>query len=430
MSSVWLNVLVIVVLVVLGGFFVAAELAIVSLRESQVERLAQDNGRRGRLLADLARHPNRFLAACQVGVTLAGFISAAFGEAQIAPYVEPILVEWGISPGLANVLVLILVTSAIAYFALVIGELVPKRIALQKAERIALVTAVPLHAVATALRPVIAALSWSTDAVVRLLGMDPRAGRESISEEELISLVSSHEELSHEERTLIGDVFAAGDRELREVMLPRTEVSFLEAATSIAEAVDVVAQQPHSRYPVIRDSSDDVVGFVHVRDLLSVPDRSKRVSSLARPISSFPGTNAVLVTLAEMRRTRQHLAIVQDEYGGTAGIVTLEDLVEELIGDVTDEYDVVRIQESPTAPGEVVMDGLVNLEDFEEVAGFALPEGPYETVAGFVVAILGRVPLVGDTIRAEGHEFHVVELDGRRVSRVAVRSTVPAHPTQ
>jgi putative hemolysin len=212
-------------------------------------------------------------------------------------------------------------------------------------------------------------------------------------------------------------------------MLPRTEVSFLEAATTIEDAVAVVAQQPHSRYPVIRDSSDDVVGFVHVRDLLSVPDRSRRVSTLVRPITSFPGTNEVLVTLAEMRRTRQHLAIVQDEYGGTAGIVTLEDLVEELIGDVTDEYDVVRIQESPSTPGEVVMDGLVNLEDFEEVTGFALPEGPYETVAGFVVALLGRVPQVDDVVQADGHEFHVVELDGRRVSRVAVRVTAPADPT-
>jgi putative hemolysin len=260
--------------------------------------------------------------------------------------------------------------------------------------------------------------------------MDPKAGRETISEEELISLVSMHEDLSQEERSLISDVFAAGDRELREVMLPRTEVSFLEAAMSIAEAVTVVAEQPHSRYPVIRDSSDDVVGFVHVRDLLSVPDRTKRVNSLVRAIASFPGTNEVLVTLAEMRRSRQHLAIVQDEYGGTAGIVTLEDLVEELIGDVTDEYDVVRIHESSSTPGEIVMDGLVNLEDFDEVAGFALPEGPYETVAGFVVALLGRVPLVGDMVKADGHEFHVVELDGRRVSRVAVRTAATIDPTQ
>ncbi len=430
MSSLWFNVLVIVVLVVLGGFFVAAELAIVSLRESQIDRLQHEGGRRGKVLADLSRHPNRFLAACQVGVTLAGFISAAFGEAQIAPHVEPLLVEHGLNPAVANVVVLIVVTSLIAYFALVVGELVPKRIALQKGERIALVTARPLHAVATFLRPVIALLSFSTDAVVRLLGMDPKAGRETISEEELISLVSTHEDLSQEERSLISDVFAAGDRELREVMLPRTEVSFLEAAMTIAEAVAVVAEQPHSRYPAIRDSSDDVVGFVHVRDLLSAIDRAKRVSTLVRPIGSFPGTNQVLVTLAEMRRNRQHLAIVQDEYGGTAGIVTLEDLVEELIGDVTDEFDVVRVQDSAAGPGEIVMDGLVNLEDFEEVTGFALPEGPYETVAGFVVALLGRVPQVGDAVRADGHEFHVVELDGRRVSRVAVRSALASDPTQ
>jgi putative hemolysin len=422
MSDLWPNIVVILVLILVAGCFVAAELALVSLREGQVTRLAQDGGRRGRRLANVTKSPNRFLAAGQIGVTLAGFISAAYGEAQIAPHIVPVFVGWGLSQGVAEIVVLIVVTSIIAYFSLVLGELVPKRLALQRTEQIALVTATPIDVIAKALRPIIALLSVSTNAVVRLLGMDPHAGREQISGEELRGLVAAHADLTAEERELIDDVFAAGDRELREVMLPRTEVDFLDASMPVAKAAKVVSDQPHSRYPVIRGSADDVIGFVHIRDILApdLAERSIRVGDIARDITSFPGTKQVLSTLTEMRRLRQHLAIVQDEYGGTAGIVTMEDLVEELIGDIQDEYDVERPVQEQGAFGVRTVDGLLNLDDFEDESGLELPEGPYETVAGFIISRLGRVPLLGDVVTEGEHVYEVVELDGRRVSRVRV----------
>jgi putative hemolysin len=421
MSDLWVNLLVVLFFIMLGGFFAAAELALVSLRESQLQRLAEE-GRRGRRLAALADNPNRYLAAVQVGVTLAGFISAGFGAAQIAPVIAPVFTDWGLSEGLADTLAFILVTVVIAYLSLVLGELVPKRIALQRVEKVALFAARPIDVLATFFKPFIVALSMSTNAIVRLLGGDPKAGKEQISGEELRDLVAAHEELTIEERALIDDVFDAGDRELREVMVPRTEVDFLDASTPVFKAVKTVADQPHSRYPVTRDSSDDVIGFVHIRDILApdVVERSIRVGDLARPITSFPGSKQVLSTLTEMRRTRQHLAIVQDEYGGTAGIVTLEDLVEELIGEIEDEYDIERPEDATPDFGVTVVDGLLNLEDFEEDTGILLPEGPYETVAGFLVAQLGRVPLLGDTVVQAHHSFEVAELDGRRISRVKV----------
>jgi putative hemolysin len=205
-------------------------------------------------------------------------------------------------------------------------------------------------------------------------------------------------------------------------MLPRTEVDFLDAGMPVFKAARVVVDQPHSRYPVIRDSADDVIGFVHIRDILApdLAERSIRVGDLARDITSFPGSKQVLSTLTEMRRLRQHLAIVQDEYGGTAGIVTMEDLVEELIGDIQDEYDVERPAEVQASFGITMVDGLLNLEDFADDTGVDLPEGPYETVAGFLIARLGRVPLLGDVVIEGGHSFEVAELDGRRVSRVRV----------
>ena len=431
MNDLWMNALVILALILVGGCFVAAELALVSMRDSQVARAGVDAGKRGRRLVALTSNPNRFLAAAQIAVTLAGFISAAVGESQIAPHIVPIVVGWGVSEAVADIIVLVGVTSVIAYFALVLGELVPKRIALQRTERVALLSAAPIDVIATILRPVIALLSVSTDFVVRLLGLDPKAGREQISGQELRGLVAAHEELTVEERELIDDVFEAGDRELREVMLPRTEVDFLDGSMPVSKAVRVVVDQPHSRYPVIRDNADDVIGFVHIRDILDpeLAERPVRVGELAREITSFPGSKQVLSTLTEMRRLRQHLAIVQDEYGGTAGIVTMEDLVEELIGDIQDEYDVERPNEAPAVFGVTTVDGLLNVEDFEEETGLGLPDGPYETVAGFMIAQLGRVPLLGDVVTADGHTFEVAELDGRRVSRVRVTRVAPAAPT-
>ena len=426
MSDLLVNCLVVLFFVLLGGFFAAAELALVSLRESQIQRLG-GQGRRGRRLLALAGEPNRFLAAGQVAVTLAGFISAGFGAAQIAPSLEQVLTGWGMAAAWADPIAFIFVTVVIAYVSLVLGELVPKRIALQRVEKVALFVAAPVDFVAKVFRPFIWSLSISTNFVVRLFGIDPNAAKEQISGAELRDLVAAHTDLTLEERELIDDVFAAGDRELREVMVPRTEVDFMDAEMPVFEAVKVIREQPHSRYPVIRDSTDDVIGFVHVRDILDpdVADRSIRVGTLVREISAFPGTNAVLSTLTEMRRLRQHLSIVVDEYGGTAGIVSLEDLVEELIGDIKDEYDVITRHDEVKIHGVITVDGLLNLEDFEDETGLHLPDGPYETVAGFLVARLGSLPQVGVMIESEGHRFEVTELDGRRVARVRVTSIEP-----
>ena len=429
MNQIWINVLVVLFFVLLGGFFAAAELALVSLRENQVQRLAESS-RRGRRLASLTADPNRFLAAVQVGVTLAGFVSAGFGAAQIAPELAQPLISAGLAEGVAQTLAFVVITVLIAYLSLVLGELVPKRIALQRVEKVALFAAAPIDFIARLFRPFIVALSFSTNVIVRIFGIDPTAGKESISGEELRDLVAGHEELSEDERNLIDDVFEAGERELREVMLPRTEVDFLDASLPVADAVRRVVDQPHSRYPVIRGSADDVVGFVHIRDILD-PDASNReeyVSQMCRPVVAFPGSKVVLETLTEMRRDRHHLAIVQDEYGGTAGIVTMEDLVEELIGDIKDEYDVDAMPRQPKVLGQVVVDGLLNLEDFEDETDVVLPDGPYETVAGFLVAALTRLPVVGDTVVEGDNEFRVVELDGRRISRVSVTSVQPATP--
>ena len=228
-------------------------------------------------------------------------------------------------------------------------------------------------------------------------------------------MVSGHETLGAEERQIVEDVFEAGDRQIREVMVPRTEVDFIDAATPVYKAVEDRAGAAALALPGHPRFADDVVGFVHVRDLFApgVSGRSVRVGELARDVLDAARHRALLAALADMRRDGHHLAIVVDEYGGTAGIVTMEDLVEELVGDIRDEYDVDAEQTTPAAGGDVEVDGLLNLDDFEDETGLALPDGPYETVAGYIVAQLGHVPDVGETVQVDGPTVTVTELDGR-----------------
>jgi putative hemolysin len=417
--------------ILIGGLFAAAEMALVTLRDTQLKAMAGKSAS-GAKVARLAANPNRFLASVQIGVTLAGFFSAAFGEATLSSHLEPVFVGWGLSKGLADVVSLIIITLIVSYFALVFGELTPKRIALQRAESVALTVVRPLDRIARLLRPVIWLLSHSTDLVVRLLGGDPNRNRDSISEEELRGLVAAHEALSVDERILIDDVFAASERQVSEVMIHRTEVDFLEAGMTVSRAAKIVAGSSYSRYPVIGDGQDDVIGFVHIRDLLAPlgphghPDgRAATVGGLAREVKRLPGSKNVLAALSEMRREGHHVAIVLDEYGGTDGIVTLEDLIEEVIGDIRDEYDAV--DEQPANKTEV--DGLVNLDEFGEATGLELPEGPYETAAGFVMSALGRLPMIGDTIDVGDRRLSVLSLEGRRISRLRVGPRPTPEPT-
>jgi putative hemolysin len=268
-----------------------------------------------------------------------------------------------------------------------------------------------------------------TDAGMRwligVLGVDPTAGREEISEAELRDLVAANTVLDREERRLIAEVFTTGTRHVRELMVPRTEVVFLDAELPIGHALGLVRDARHSRFPVIDGSQDDVIGFVHLRDLTIRPDRdgARTVRELARDVKRLPASKRVLAALSEMRREGQHLAVVVDEFGGTAGIVTLEDLIEELVGEIHDEYDAAP-EPFPDSGGPSEVDGLLNLTDLAERTGCTLPTGPYETLGGFLMARLGRLPRVGDEVRVDGWRLAVCELDGRRVARVRLAPPV------
>jgi putative hemolysin len=426
-SKVVLDAIVVLIILCIGGFFSGSEMALVSLREGQARSLAK-RGRRGQKAARLAADPNRFFSSVQIGVTLATLLSGAYGAETLTGFLKSWLVRQHMSSGWAATVAFIVVTIIITFFSLVLGELAPKRIALQRAPAVALLAAPLLDRIASLARPVVWLLARSTNLVVAVLGGDPRVGRQAMTEEELRDLVTGAQALSQDERHIVGEVFDAGKRQIREVLVPRTEVAFLDAETPVPEAAAIAAGVPYSRLPVFQDSYDNVIGFVHVRDLLApgVTKESVSVGRIVRPVKLLPISKTVLAALSEMRRERAHLAIVVDEYGGTAGIVTLEDLVEELIGDIRDEYDLEQAQATRLRGGEVEVDGLLNLDEFTEQTGVELPEGPYETAAGYVIATLGKIPSVGDQVQVAGHTVAVTEMDGRRIARLRVSASPPA----
>lgn len=416
------DIAIVLALIALSSFLVAAEIALISLRESQIKQMA-GTGKRGARVAALTASPNRFLAAIQVGITVFGFLSAAIGAERLGRYLIPFLEDLGLRTSAAELVSLIGLTLMIAYISLIIGELTPKRIAIVRAVPIALASAGVVEVIARLFRPIIWLLSKSTDILVRAAGVDPKAAREQMSEEELIDLLSGHHAFTHAEKEIVEEVFEASDRQIHSIMVPRTEVDFLDSELTVGQAVKIIIETGHSRYPVVKGSFDDIIGFINVRDLLDpqLYERQTRIGDLVRTIEFIPGTRELLPVLSKMRADGSHIAIVVDEYGGTDGIITLEDLVEQFVGDIRDEYDHHEIDEVREGNvGEFHIDGLTNLSEASNEINYQFPEGPYESIGGLVTHKLGRIAEVGDAIELEGCQLLVESVEGKRPAMLRV----------
>jgi putative hemolysin len=362
-------------------------MALVSLREGQLQQLEQRSST-GALVARLARDPNRFLATIQIGITLAGFLASAAAAVSLS---EPLEEKLSFLGGAARAVSIVAVTLVLSYATLVIGELAPKRVAMQRAERWALLAARPLAAMSTLTRPVVWFLSRSTDVVVRIMGGDPSVQREAVTEAELRELVGTQTSFTAKQRLIIDGAFEISERTLDEVLRPRPDVFVLDADQPVADALLALAGSGHSRAPVAHDGNlDEVVGIVHLRDLLGPGDRPVR--ERAGELAAFPETAGVLNVLHEMQVRRLQLALVVDEHGAAAGIITVEDLLEELVGEIYDETDRDVIGARREADGSLVLPGRFPVHDLQDVGVHGMPEGPYATVAGLVLDVLGRVP--------------------------------------
>lgn len=421
MSDLYPQIALVVVLIALNAAFAGTELALVSLREGQLQRL-EERSPTGALLARLARAPNQFLATIQVGITLAGFLASAAAAVSLAEPLEDPLDFLG---GAARPAAIVSVTLLLSYVTLVFGELAPKRIAMQRAERWGLAMARPLAFLSTAMRPAVWLLSYSTDLVVRLAGADPDLQREVVTEQELRDMVAAQETFTPHQRMIIDGAFEIAERSLGEILLPRGDVFVLDASTPSEEALALLAASGHTRAPVARAANlDQVVGVVHLRQLLDVGARP--VGELAVDAPVFPDAARVLTAMRELQVRRAQMAIIVNERGGAAGIVTMEDLVEELVGEIYDETDPDRETVHVEADGTTVLPGRYPFHDLVDV-GIELPAGDYATVAGFVLAHLDRIPTVGETVVADGYVVEVRGVVRHTITQVAV-SVAPTGP--
>jgi len=415
-------------LLMLNAYFAAAEIALISARKAMLLKRAEKGSSGARVAIRLLEDPSRLLATIQIGITLVGFLASATAavnlSAPMAEWLRGLGVAW-IDRSAAGIS-LFVITLTISYFTLVLGELAPKRLGLQRAESVAVFVARPISFVAKLTAPLVWFLARSTDVVSRFIGVKPGQGRPGVSEEEIKLLVTEQGTLLDEEKRMIHEIFELGDTVVREIMVPRVDVSLLEDTTSVGQALASFRASGFSRLPVYRESPDNIIGVLLLKDLVE-PVAAGRldepVAAFARPPVFVPETKGILPLLSDMRKMRNHMAVVVDEHGGTAGLVTIEDIVEEVIGEVADEFDPDRRYVTPLDPGRWVIDGRLPVEDAKKM-GFPISESDeYETVAGWMLMKFGRIPLPGQAITIEGVTFTVQVIRRRRIARVLVEKT-------
>lgn len=404
-------------LILLNAWFVAAEYGLVTVRRTRLTELAEEEGsRRARLVLRLVEEPPRFISAMQLGVTLTSLGIGALGETALSHAFDHLM---------ATVIAVILSFVIITYFHVVIGELVPKGIALGYSERVALAAAVPVRVFFLVGAPIIWVLQHSAETVLRVLRLEMPSEAPVHTEAELKLLVeesTERGEIELDESEMLYKVFAFADKEASDVMVPRPDVVALDASMAPEDALEAVIDSPYTRYPVYRGSLDDVTGVLHVRDLFSAVHENTPVTlaELLRPVHVVPETKDLAALLTEFRRTNQHMAVVVDEYGTTVGIVTLEDVLEEIVGDIEDEFDLPDESVERVDETTIRIDGTFTIDDFNEEFGRELDSEDYNTMAGFVFGELGRAPAVGDKLAVEGLAFTVLDVKGTRIERLEV----------
>jgi CBS domain containing-hemolysin-like protein len=416
-----------VVLLAVNAFFVAAEYAFVRVRGTQLQELVEAGSLRARKAMTIVTSLDSYISAIQLGVTLAALGLGLVGEPVVGRILEPLFQPLDtVSPVVFSVVSFIVSFAIVTYFTVVIAELAPKYLALERALALALWTAYPLDLFHSLMRPFIVVVNRSALAVLRLFGVRPSAEAQAHSAEELRMLVAASTRkgiLQESERVLVANALDFAETLVRQVMVPRTEIVAVPEDTTVGGVVELLRQSPFTRIPVYRDDLDHIVGVIHVKDVVGAA-AERSVREIMRKPLYLPETAHLDRALAQFRRERVQLAIVIDEFGGTAGLVTLEDVIEELVGDVQDEFD----RETPMIReenGAFLINGLMPLADARERLGLDVADEPYDTVGGMVFGRLGRLAKVGDSVDVEGYRFAVTAVDGRRVSQVRAKRLTP-----
>jgi len=430
------EILVLIVLILLNAFFAASEMALVSLNDNKIKLMADSGHKKAKMVQALLTEPSRFLATIQIGITLAGFLASAFAAGSFAGRLAEVLYNLGLplDQGTLETISTVVITLVLSYFTLVLGELVPKRLALQKAEKISFIAVTPLTILSKITSPFVKFLTKSTNIIVRMFGLDPNADDEEVTEEEIRMMVDVGQEkgaIQETEKEMINNIFEFDNKTVSDIMTHRTNIIALPVEMSLKETFHIVNVEKYTRFPVYEENIDNIIGILHVKDLIQFLESGDKeafnLTDMVREPYYVLESIKIDQLFRDMQKNNVHLAIVIDEYGGTDGIVTIEDLIEEIVGNIFDEYDdpemdISEIQELDQY--HYIMAGTTNLYEVEDILKIDLPQD-YDTLSGFMIGQLGYIPGVDErpAIEYENIVFAVEEMNDRRI--VKVRVSVP-----
>ena len=424
-----ISIVVTFLLTLANGYFSMSELAVVSAKRAVLEPEAEEGDRRARSALDLASNSEQFLATIQVAITLVGFASSAFASTSLSDPLGSWFMSLGMPEGIAQPLAPVLITLAVSYLSIVAGELVPKRMALSNAEAVAKSVSGPIRGFMHIARPLVWLTAKSANGLSALLGVKSADERDSVSEEEIKYMVTDADELTDQEKSMIHEVIDMGDTIAREVMVPRVDMTAMEDTSTLTEVLAVMRRTGYSRIPIYHDSVDRIVGIAHIKDIISpILDEGRATDPVAGHVRSadfVPDTKDIIPLLSEMQSSHDQMVIVVDEYGGTAGIITIEDIVEEVVGEIEDEFDPDNKYLTKLSDREWLVDGRFSIDDAIELGWPIEDSEEYETVAGFVLELADKVPHPGDIIEKDGYQFRVQSMRGRRLSMLRVVAPEP-----
>lgn len=418
-----------IVLIFLNAFFAGAEIALISLNDKLIKKQAEEGDKKAEQLHTFLSEPGKFLATIQIGITLAGFLASAFAAESFVDDLVAVIMKTGVpvaEPVLRSIS-LILITIILSYFTLVFGELIPKRIAMQKADFISRVSVGPLTFLSRITSPFVKFLNNSTSFFIKLFGGNPSDGDdERVTEEEIRMMMEVGEErgvIQDSEKEMIDNIFDFDNKHVSEIMTHRTNIVGIPADSDLEYVLSVINEDQYTRMPVYKDNLDNIVGILHVKDIIQFLQNGEKEFSLTEIVRSpyfLPASKMTDESFRELQKNKVHMAVVIDEYGGTAGIVTIEDLLEEIVGNIFDEYDIEEIEVEALDNGTFIFDGAISLDKVKEVLEGELPVDEFDTLSGFVMDLLGRVPKAGETPVIEYKEmvFKVVKIEGTRIVKV------------
>ena len=424
-----ISIIVTFLLTLVNGFFSASEMAVVNAKRAVLEPEAEEGDRKARNALELSSDSGEFLATIQVAITLVGFASSAFAATSLSEPFAAWLGSLGMPAGIAGTLSVVVITLAVAFFSTVIGELIPKRIALSEAETVAKAVAGPVRGFMHVAAPLVWLTSHAADGLSSLMGIKSADDRQDVSEDEIRYMVADSEELSDQEKSMIHDVIDLGDTIAREVMIPRVDMTSVEDTTSLSEVLAIMRRTGYSRIPVYHGSVDRVLGIAHIKDIISpILDDGKGDASVAefvRTPTYVPDTKDIIPLLSEMQSSHDQMVIVVDEYGGTAGVITIEDIVEEIVGEIEDEFDPDNKYLTKLSDREWLVDGRFALDDAIDLGWPVEDNEEYETIAGYVFELADKVPHPGDVFEKDGYQFVVQSMRGRRLAMLRVIAPEP-----